>query len=299
MYAVLMPLPLSVAANTPAMAASVPRTTRRSTLTTRRFTYRLTTWPSSSPPPGPTAAAHGGPCVRVPEHAPEGRHVAGQPIHAHQDRQAAAQDRTSCTSVVIKTRSRCGLTTPPSHSRDGTASAMRHPHPAAHQLHPQLVGLDVLQVHLAVLDHVLMHPLAVLAGTGQPGGHGALIQAEGGDDGLDRTAVAQQGQHHVSPRPPPLQAVEGRALGGREGLATGGAADSAGPLGYARECSLPLLASGRAVLIVAELGLRVHRWPPLDAFLLSQANHVPKDARRTRFFQTMQPLTTVNCGGTD
>ena len=58
---------------------------------------------------------------------------------------------------------------------------------------------------------------------------------------------------------------------------------------------LPHLASGWAVLIVAALGLRVHRWPPLDAFLLSQANHVPQDARGTRFFQTMRhsPRLTV------
>src|SRR5258705_266135 len=95
------------------------------------------------------------------------------------------QDRTSCTSVVIKTRLRWGLMTPPSQSRDGTA------------------------------------------------------------------------MHAYVP--------------------------------------LPHLASGWAVLIVAELGLRVHRWPPLDAFLLSQANHVPKDARGTRFFQTMShsPRLTV------
>lgn len=31
------------------MAFAVPRTTRRSTLTTRRRTYRLTTWPRSNP----------------------------------------------------------------------------------------------------------------------------------------------------------------------------------------------------------------------------------------------------------
>jgi len=33
----------------------------------------------------------------------------------------------------------------------------------------------VLQVDLPVLDHVLMHPLAVLARAGYPGGHGALV----------------------------------------------------------------------------------------------------------------------------
>ena len=93
--------------------------------------------------------------------------------------------------------------TPPSHSRDGHRQGHRHPDPAAHQLHPQLVRLDVLQVHPPLLDQVLMHPLAVLARAGQPGGHGALIDPEGRDDGLGRTAVAQQGQHqrHHRPRP--------------------------------------------------------------------------------------------------
>jgi hypothetical protein len=52
----------------------------------------------------------------------------------------------------------------------------------------------MLQVHLALLDHRLMDLLTVLAGTPQPGGYGPLIQAKSGDDGLDRTAIAQQRQ---------------------------------------------------------------------------------------------------------
>jgi hypothetical protein len=44
-----------------------------------------------------------------------------------------------------------------------------------------------------VLDQVLMHALAVLAGPRLPGRHRAFIQPEGGDDRLERAAVAQQG----------------------------------------------------------------------------------------------------------
>ena len=38
-----------------------------------------------------------------------------------------------------------------------------------------------------------MEALAVSAGPVLPVGDGALVEAEGGDDGLDRAAVAEQG----------------------------------------------------------------------------------------------------------
>lgn len=69
------------------------------------------------------------------------------------------------------------------------------PDPFAHQLDPEFINLDVLQVKLSRLDEVLVHPLTVLAGTGLPGSNGALIEPKGGDDGLNRTAVAQQRAH--------------------------------------------------------------------------------------------------------
>jgi hypothetical protein len=123
----------------------------------------------------------------------------------------------------------------------------RHPHPAAHQLHPQLVGLDVLQVDSPLLDQVLMHPLAVLIRAGQPRGHGALIGPEGRNDGLDRTAVAQQSQderHHVCARPQP---VEGRVGGGRDGLTTGGTPIALLPLAMHTHVPLPTLSSSGAL----------------------------------------------------
>jgi hypothetical protein len=130
----------------------------------------------------------------------------------------------------------------------------------------------------------------VLAGAGQPRGDGTLIQTTGGNHRLDRTAMAAQGQppcHHVRRGPQP---VAGRARGGGEALATRGALLALLSSAMHAHVPLPHLASGWAVLMVAAWGLRVHRWPPLDAFVLSQANHVPKDARGTRFFQTMSHL---------
>jgi hypothetical protein len=50
------------------------------------------------------------------------------------------------------------------------------------------------------------------------------------------------------------------------------------PLAMHAHVPLPYLSSGGALGVVAELGLRVQRWPPFDAILPAQANHVQKDA---------------------
>ena len=98
----------------------------------------------------------GGGCTQDAEHHQDRGDIAGQAIDAEQDCQGAGHARISCTSVVISGKSRWALMTPPSHS------VMARPwpwlaRPATDQFHPELVRLDVLQVHLALLDHVLMH----------------------------------------------------------------------------------------------------------------------------------------------
>ena len=146
----------------------------------------------------------------------------------------------------------------------------------------------MLQIHLALLDDVLMHLLAVVARAHQPGGYGPLIQATGGHERLGRTALAEPGEdqrHQVRRRSQP---VEGRARGGGEGLATGRTAIPLLRLAMHADVPLSHLASGTAVRVMAELGLRVHRWPPLNVILLSQVRHVQQDARRTRFFSSVQ-----------
>jgi hypothetical protein len=138
----------------------------------------------------------------------------------------------------------------------------------------------VLQVHLALLDEVLMPLLAVLAGATQPGRHGALI----GDDGLERTAVPQQGEDdgpQLRGRPQPIAR---HTFGGREGLATARTAIALFPWAMHAHVPLAHLASGMALGVVAEWGLRVHRWPPLDVVLRSQVRHVQQVARRPRVF---------------
>jgi hypothetical protein len=86
------------------------------------------------------------------------------------------------------------------------------------------------------------------------------------------------------------QPIQGGALGGREGLATDRTAIASLPLAMHANVPLAHLPSDRALGIVAELGLRVHRWPPLDATLQARASHVRKDARRTRLFSSHQTL---------
>jgi hypothetical protein len=108
---------------------------------------------------------------------------------------------------------------------------------------------------------MLVHLLAMLARPCQPGRHGAFIAAKGSNDSPEGTAVAQQGEaerHHVGRR---LQAIEGRSLGGYGRLAAVLAPIAllyvAMPGDVPRPQASPRLAGG----IVAELSLRVHRWP--------------------------------------
>jgi hypothetical protein len=54
------------------------------------------------------------------------------------------------------------------------------------------------EIHLALLHKIRMDLLAVLARTGLPGSHGTLIETERRYNGLERTAVAKQGQPNVT-----------------------------------------------------------------------------------------------------
>src|SRR5687767_5292509 len=65
----------------------------------------------------------------------------------------------------------------------------------ADRLDPDLVGLHLQKGHLPGLDEMLMYPPALQAGFLLPAGDGALIEVEGGHDGLHRTAVSKQRNH--------------------------------------------------------------------------------------------------------
>jgi hypothetical protein len=72
-------------------------------------------------------------------------------------------------------------------------------------------------------------------------------------------------------RSPRLQAIEGRPLGGREGVAAGLAPRALPPLAMHADAPLPHASSSWALGVVAAWALRVHWWPPLDTILPSYA----------------------------
>ena len=66
-----------------------------------------------------------------------------------------------------------------------------------------------------------MHGLAVLARPLLPRGDGAFIEAEGGDDGLGRAAIGEEGNDPDDLLGIGLQVVEGRSLSAGKGFAAG------------------------------------------------------------------------------
>ena len=51
------------------------------------------------------------------------------------------------------------------------------------------------QIQLPLCDEVMMHLFTMLAGSVSPAGHGALIKAEGMDNGLHWTAIGKSCHH--------------------------------------------------------------------------------------------------------
>src|SRR5262245_11411979 len=109
---------------------------------------------------------------------------------------------------------------------------------------------------------MLVEALPMSARPIPPGGDGPLVEPEGGDDRLQRAAVAEQGQHDDHQLGRLLEAVERGVVSRGEGPATGRTAVA--PLLAAVDVDVaePRLPACRAVEVVAELVLRVHRRSP-------------------------------------
>ena len=134
---------------------------------------------------------------------------------------------------------------------------------------------------------VLMHPLAVLARAGQPGGHGALIDPEGRHDGLGRTAVAQQGQderHHVRA---PSATGRRACLWWPRRSGHRWYTDSAAPAWLCtRMFPCPTCPLAGHCGLWQNWVLRVHRWPPLRRDLARTGKSRPKGCPKDpRFFK--------------
>ena len=92
--------------------------------------------------------------------------------------------------------------------------------------------------------------------------HRALVQAEGGDDVLDRATIGQQGDDADEHRRVLVQAVEGSARRGGEGSAADRTAVATLGVGVDLDVALGGLTPGRATGVGTELGLGVHGWAP-------------------------------------
>src|SRR5262249_60684619 len=93
---------------------------------------------------------------------------------------------------------------------------------------------------------MVVNALAVRAGPAVPPGNGPLVKPVGGDDGLGRAAVSQQGGDGDEQGAVLVQAVEGGALGGTEGLAAAGTAQAPLLVGVDLDVTAASLAPGRA-----------------------------------------------------
>jgi len=117
------------------------------------------------------------------EPAQERRHITGQPIDADQDGQATRAGANQLDQRGDQDQVTVAADDAPQPQARRYGHRQRHLHSAPNQLHPQLVGLDVLQVGLALLDDVLMHLSPLPPGEG-----------EGGDEGRNmRVATLVQG----------------------------------------------------------------------------------------------------------
>src|SRR5262245_98618 len=116
---------------------------------------------------------------------------------------------------------------------------------------------------------MLVDGLAVAAGFVVPVGHRAFIEAVGGDDGLGRAAVAQQGGDGDEQGAVLVEAIEGGALGGSEGHAAGGAAEALAVAAVDLDVATAEQSPGRAVGVVTECLGGVHGVPPFRLRLAS------------------------------
>src|SRR5262249_42722609 len=102
-----------------------------------------------------------------------------------------------------------------------------------------------------------------------PVGHGPLVEAKGGDDGLKRAAVGQQGDDADEQGPALVQAIKGGALGGGKGPAAAGTAEAPLLAGVNADVASAHLAPVRALRVVTECHRGVHGSPPFRSRLAS------------------------------
>src|SRR5215218_4463435 len=140
---------------------------------------------------------------------------------------------------------------------------------------------------------MLVDPPALRAGFLLPAGDGALIEVEGDDNSLHRTAVGKQ-RHDCEHQPPRLvHPVEGGVFGLGEGPPTAFAAITALFVAMDHEVALSRTTVGAAAPVVTELLVRVHA----DTHPLFGGQRPKKDAAGPAYSST-QPSSTLPWGAT-
>src|SRR5215203_2923666 len=140
---------------------------------------------------------------------------------------------------------------------------------------------------------MLVDPPALRAGFLLPAGDGALIEVEGDDNSLHRTAVGKQ-RHDCEHQPPRLvHPVEGGVFGLGEGRPTAFAAITALFVAMDHEVALSRTTVGAAAPVVTELLVRVHA----DTHPLFGGQRPNKDAAGPAYSST-QPSSTLPWGAT-
>src|SRR5215204_1713976 len=140
---------------------------------------------------------------------------------------------------------------------------------------------------------MLVDPPALRAGFLLPAGDGALIEVEGDDNSLHRTAVGKQ-RHDCEHQPPRLvHPVEGGVFGLGEGPPTAFAAITALFVAMDHEVALSRTTVGAAAPVVTELLVRVHA----DTHPLFGGQRPNKDAAGPAYSST-QPSSTLPWGAT-
>src|SRR5215208_6359301 len=140
---------------------------------------------------------------------------------------------------------------------------------------------------------MLVDPPALRAGFLLPAGDGALIEVEGDDNSLHRTAVGKQ-RHDCEHQPPRLvHPVEGGVFGLGEGPPTAYAAITALFVAMDHEVALSRTTVGAAAPVVTELLVRVHA----DTHPFFGGQRPKKDAAGPAYSST-QPSSTLPWGAT-
>src|SRR5215213_2063705 len=140
---------------------------------------------------------------------------------------------------------------------------------------------------------MLVDPPALRAGFLLPAGDGALIEVEGDDNSLHRTAVGKQ-RHNCEHQPPRLvHPVEGGVFGLGERPPTTKTAITALFVAMDHEVALSRTTVGAAAPVVTELLVRVHA----DTHPLFGGQRPNKDAAGPAYSST-QPSSTLPWGAT-